>query len=176
MTYFHTQLRNNRKLIADWLFAFELATKHAGAGKTQIFFHENCKIPPKLLQSLCFAVMELHIFWQRWLLMMSDYLITGGMRTLYLPFVNTPVALGQADITSGKRIPLRRRLMLPAYSEAALSGAERRCSQPRAQDFNVIFHMMTKVCLPCVTYCVKDTVYLFHITAPPCSSFTIRLQ
>lgn len=176
MTCFHTQLRNNKKLVTDWLFAFEPATKQAGTGKTQIFLHKNCKIPPKLLQSLRFAVMELHIFWQRWLLMMPDYPITGGMRTLYLPSVNAPVASGQADITSGKRILLRRRLMLPASSEAALSGAERSCSQPRAQDFNMIFRMMTKVCLPCVTYCVKDTVYLFHITVPPCSSFTIRLQ
>lgn len=55
--------------------------------------------------------------------------------------------------------------MLPASSEAALSRAERWCSQPRAQDFNMIFRMMTKVCLPCVTYCFRLDMSVSHYSA-----------
>lgn len=108
--------------------------------------------------------------------MMLDYPITGGMQTLYLPSVNAPLPRARQILLQGKESHWRRQVILSVSSVAALSGAEQRCSQPRAPEFNVIFRMMTKVCPACVTYCVKDTVYLFHITAPPCNSFAVQLR
>lgn len=108
--------------------------------------------------------------------MMLDYPITGGMQTLYLPSVNAPLPRAKHILLQGKGSHWRRQVILSASSAVALSGAEQRCSRPRAPEFNVIFRLMTKVCLPCVTYCVKDTVYLFHITAPPCNSFAVQLR
>lgn len=61
-----------------------------------------------------------------------------------------------------ERISFRMQLILSMSTETPQNSGVR---SPESE-FNVIFWMMTKVCLPCVTHCVTDTVCFILLCLP----------
>ncbi len=81
--------------------------------------------------------------------MMVDYPITSGMQTLYLLSMLCCLGLSRYYFREKNLIQQAGNTVCVLRDCCLLSGFEQRCSEPTAQEFNMIFWMMTKVCLPC---------------------------